>query len=94
VPSWKWRERFRRHSGIRPESARTAVHFTHGPEYWSGKAVKKGKESREITTRFESGVIAQSLVNTLNGIRVLEKTGVSVKEMNVIVDMAMASIKV
>ena len=65
-----------------------------GLEEILGKAIKKGQENGEITTRFESGVIAQSLVNTLNGIRVLEKTGVSVKEMNVIVDMAMASIKV
>jgi hypothetical protein len=39
-------------------------------------------------------LIVQSLVNTLNGIRVLEKTGTSVKQMNVIVDMALAVIKV
>jgi hypothetical protein len=65
-----------------------------GLEEIFGKAIKRGQESGEISTRFESGVIARGLVNTLNGIRVLEKTGVSVKEMNVIVDMAMASIKV
>ncbi len=59
-----------------------------------GKAIKKGQQNSEITTRFESGLIVQSLVNTLNGIRVLEKTGASVKQMNVIVDMALAVIKV
>ena len=32
--------------------------------------------------------------STLNGICVLEKTGASVKEMNVIVDMALAQIRV
>jgi TetR/AcrR family transcriptional regulator, transcriptional repressor for nem operon len=77
-----------------PEAAGEVKKMFRGLEEIFGKAIKKGQKSGEITTRFESGVIAQSLVNTLNGIRVLEKTGVSVKEMNVIVDMAMASIKV
>jgi len=65
-----------------------------GLEEILGKAIKKGQESGEIITCFESGGIAHSLLNTLNGIRVLEKTGASVKEMNVIVDMALAQIRV
>ncbi len=77
-----------------PEAAKEVKTLFRGLEEIFGKAIKQGQESGEISTRFESAVIAQSLVNTLNGIRVLEKTGVSVKEMNVIVDMAMASIKV
>ena len=56
-----------------------------GLEEILGKAIKIGQES---------GGIAHSLLNTLNGICVLEKTGASVKEMNVIVDMALTQIRV
>jgi TetR/AcrR family transcriptional regulator, transcriptional repressor for nem operon len=65
-----------------------------GLEQMLGEAIKEGQKKGEITPRFESGLIAQSLVNTLNGIRILEKTGGSVKQMNAIVDMALAAIKV
>jgi TetR/AcrR family transcriptional repressor of nem operon len=77
-----------------PEAAREVKKMFRSLEEILGKAIKRGQEIGKITTRFESGVIAQSLLNTLNGIRVLEKTGASVKEMNVIVDMALAAIKV
>jgi TetR/AcrR family transcriptional repressor of nem operon len=77
-----------------PEAAREVKKMFRGLEEILGEAIKRGQEIGKITTRFESGVIAQSLLNTLNGIRVLEKTGASVKEMNVIVDMALAAIKV
>jgi hypothetical protein len=76
-----------------PEAAREVKKMFRGLEEILGEAIKRGQEIGKITTRFESGVIAQSLLNTLNGIRVLEKTA-SEKEMTVIVDMALAAIKV
>ena len=47
----------------------------------------------EISTRFDSELIAKNLVNTLNGIRVLERTGASARQMRMIVDMALDAIK-
>ena len=76
-----------------PEAAKEVEKLFRGLEDILGKAIKKGQESGEISARFESAAIAQSLVNTLNGIRVLEKTGASLKQLNVIVDMALAVIK-
>jgi TetR/AcrR family transcriptional repressor of nem operon len=55
--------------------------------------IRKGQEKGEITRRFESGVIAQSLGNTLNGIGVLEKTGASRRQVKAIVDMAIEAIR-
>jgi TetR/AcrR family transcriptional repressor of nem operon len=57
-------------------------------------AVKKGQERGEITTRFESAAIAQSLANTINGIRILQNTGASDRHVKTVVEMALAVIKV
>jgi TetR/AcrR family transcriptional repressor of nem operon len=55
--------------------------------------IHKGQQRGEITSRFDSEVIAQSLWNTLSGIRILEKTGASKKQIHAIVDMALDAIK-
>ena len=56
-------------------------------------AVKKGQERGEITTRFDSAAIGQSLANTINGLRILENTGASQKQLRTVVDMALVAIK-
>lgn len=56
-------------------------------------AVKKGQERGEITTRFDSAAIGQSLANTINGLRILQNTGASSQQVKTVVDMALAAIK-
>ena len=56
-------------------------------------AVKKGQERGEITTRFDGVAIAQSLANTINGIRILQNTGASDRHVKTVVEMALAAIK-
>ena len=56
-------------------------------------AVKKGQERGEITTRFDSATIGQSLANTINGLRILENTSASHQQVRAVVDVALASIR-
>lgn len=56
-------------------------------------AVKKGQERGEITTRFDSAAIAQSLANTINGLRILQNTGATAHHLKSVVDIALAAIK-
>ena len=56
-------------------------------------AVKKGQEAGEITTRFESAALGQSLANTINGIRILERTGASHHQVRAVVEMALAGMR-
>lgn len=76
-----------------PYAAKQVAKLFRGMEEMLEKAIKKGQESGEISTRFGSAVIAGSLVNTLNGIRILEKSGASLNKLNVTVDAALAMIK-
>jgi TetR/AcrR family transcriptional repressor of nem operon len=57
-------------------------------------AVKRGQERGEITTRFDAAAIAQSLANTINGIRILQNTGASDAHVRTVVEMALAAITV
>jgi len=56
-------------------------------------AVKKGQEEGEITTRFDSAAIGQSLANTINGLRILQNTGATSQQAKTVVEMALAAIK-
>jgi len=56
-------------------------------------AVKKGQESGEITTRFDSAAIGQSLANTINGLRILQNTGANSQQLKTVAEMALAVIK-
>ena len=56
-------------------------------------AVKAGQERGEITTRFDASSIAQSLVNTINGIRILQNTGASDRHVKTVVELALAAIE-
>jgi TetR/AcrR family transcriptional repressor of nem operon len=57
-------------------------------------AVKKGQEQGEITTRFDSSAIGQSLANTINGLRILQNTGATSQQVKTVVEMALAAIEV
>ena len=56
-------------------------------------AVKKGQESGEITTQFDSAAIGQSLANTINGLRILQNTGATSQQVKTVVETALAAIK-
>lgn len=56
-------------------------------------AVKEGQERGEITTRFESAAIGQSLANTINGLRILQNTGATSQQVKTVVELALAAIK-
>jgi len=56
-------------------------------------AVQQGQEQGEITTRFESAAIGQSLANTINGLRILQNTGATSQRINTVVEVALAAIK-
>ena len=57
-------------------------------------AVKRGQERGEITTRFDSTAIGQSLANTINGLRVLQNTGATGQQLKTVVELALAAIEV
>jgi len=56
-------------------------------------AVKKGQARGEITTRFDSTAIGQSLANTINGLRILQNTGATSQQVKTVVEMALTAIK-
>jgi AcrR family transcriptional regulator len=56
-------------------------------------AVKNGQERGEITTRFDAAAIAQSLANTINGIRILQNSGASDRHVKTVVETALAAIE-
>ena len=56
-------------------------------------AAKRGQEKGEITRRFDSAAIGQSLANTINGLRVLQKSGAGNQQMKTVAEMALAAIK-
>lgn len=58
-----------------------------------GSAVRKAQTQGEISERFDSVAVGQSLANTISGIRVLEKTGASRQQIRTVVETAMAAIR-
>ncbi len=57
-------------------------------------AVKDGQERGQITTQFDAAAIAQSLANTINGIRILQNTGASDRHVKTVVELSLAAIRV
>jgi TetR/AcrR family transcriptional regulator, transcriptional repressor for nem operon len=76
-----------------PDVAAEVKRLFRGMERLLTGAVKKGQERGEITTRFDSAAIGQSLANTINGFRILENTGASRQQLRTVADMALAVIK-
>lgn len=56
-------------------------------------AVKEGQARGEITRRFDSAAIGQSLANTINGLRILQNTGATRRQVKTVVETALAAIK-
>jgi TetR/AcrR family transcriptional repressor of nem operon len=56
-------------------------------------AVKQGQQRGEITTRFDSAAIGQSLANTINGLRILQSTGATSQQLKTVVELALAAIR-
>jgi AcrR family transcriptional regulator len=56
-------------------------------------AVREGQERGEITTRFGSAAIGQSLANTINGLRILQNADATSGQLKTVVDLALAAIE-
>lgn len=56
-------------------------------------AVRKGQAQGEISKNLNCVAIAQSLANTLSGIRILERTGASRQHVRTVLETALASIR-
>jgi TetR/AcrR family transcriptional repressor of nem operon len=55
-------------------------------------AVKQGQRRGEITKRYDSAAIGQSLANTINGLRILQNTGATSRQVKTVVEMALVAI--
>lgn len=64
-----------------------------GFEKLFASAVRKAREQGEIAAGLDSVAVAQSLTNTINGIRILEKTGASRQQIRTVVDMALGALR-
>lgn len=56
-------------------------------------AARRAQEQGEIGTNVDTAVIGLSLANTINGIRILEKTGASKQQVKRVVETALASVR-
>lgn len=64
-----------------------------GFEKLFASAVRKAQEQGEIAAGLDSLAVAQSLTNTINGIRILEKTGASRQQIKTVVDIALGALR-
>jgi len=55
--------------------------------------VERGQQNGGISTKFSASVIAKSILNTLMGLRVLEKRGVPLSEMEAVLTMCMETVR-
>ena len=56
-------------------------------------AVRRAQAQGEISKNLDSVAIGQSLANTISGIRILEKTGASKRQVGTVVETALAAIQ-
>jgi AcrR family transcriptional regulator len=56
-------------------------------------AVRRAQEHGQIRKSLDSFAVAQSLANTINGIRILEKTGASKQQVQTVVETALDMIR-
>ena len=56
-------------------------------------AVIKAQAQGEVSKKLNAVAVAQSLANTISGIRILEKTGASRQQVRAVVDTALAAIQ-
>jgi AcrR family transcriptional regulator len=72
-----------------PEVLSEVRRMFRGFEKLFASAVRRAQEHGEIGTSLDSVAVAQSLTNTINGIRILEKTGASQQQIQTVVEMAL-----
>lgn len=58
-----------------------------------GAAVRKAQAQGEVGKNLDSAAIGQNLANTINGIRILEKTGASKQQVQAVVETALVVIR-
>ena len=58
-----------------------------------GTTLRKAQAQGEISKKLDCIAVGQSLVNTISGIRVLEKTGASKQQVRTVVETALAAIQ-
>jgi TetR/AcrR family transcriptional regulator, transcriptional repressor for nem operon len=58
-----------------------------------GAALRKAQTQGEISKKLDCIAVGQSLVNTVSGIRILEKTGASRQQVRTVVETALAAIQ-
>lgn len=75
------------------EIAEEVKRMFRGIEKLLEAAVQKAQKKGEIGMNLESAAVAQSLANTINGIRILERTGASKQHVKSVVDTALATIR-
>jgi TetR/AcrR family transcriptional regulator, transcriptional repressor for nem operon len=76
-----------------PEVAKAVGRMFRAFEKLVAPVVQKGQEQGEIDSRVDSVALAQSLVNTINGLRILERTGASKQQMQRVVETALMAIR-
>ena len=64
-----------------------------GVEKMLAAAVRKAQAKGEISKNLNSVAIGQALANTLSGIRILEKTGASKRQVRTVLETALAAIQ-
>jgi TetR/AcrR family transcriptional regulator, transcriptional repressor for nem operon len=76
-----------------PDVAAEIRSMFRGVEKILAAAVSKAQAQGEIDKSLNCVAIAQSLANTISGIRILEKTGVSKQQVRTVVETALAAIQ-
>lgn len=75
-----------------PEVAEEVRRMFRGFEKVLTTAVRRAQEEGEIRRDVDCAVVGQSLANTINGIRILEKTGASRQQVRAVVEAALGAI--
>lgn len=76
-----------------PEIAQEVRKMFRGFEKILISAVRRAQERGEISANADCAALGQSLANTINGIRILEKTGASRQQVRNVLELALASIQ-
>ena len=64
-----------------------------GVEKMLAAAVRKAQAQGEISKNLDCVAIGQALANTISGIRILEKTGASNRQVRTVLETALAAIQ-
>lgn len=76
-----------------PEITAEVNKMFEGFEQLLVEVIQRGQEMGEITSRFPSRIIAKTVLNTLMGLRVLEKRGTSLPDIEAVLNMSLEGIR-